>query len=79
LLERRRDPVSSCAAWGESLPRASSAPDRFGSSASSLHAKIFGVDDRRVFVGSFNFDPAFARSEHGDGTGDRQFSAWQNS
>jgi putative cardiolipin synthase len=29
----------------------------FGSSASSLHAKIFGVDGRRVFVGSFNFDP----------------------
>lgn len=33
----------------------------FGSSGSSLHAKTFAVDDRRVFVGSFNFDP---RSAH---------------
>ena len=32
-------------------------PGRFGSSASSLHAKTFAVDDQRVFVGSFNFDP----------------------
>lgn len=29
----------------------------FGSSASSLHAKTFAVDDQRIFVGSFNFDP----------------------
>jgi putative cardiolipin synthase len=28
-----------------------------GSSSSSLHAKTFGVDCRRVFVGSFNLDP----------------------
>jgi putative cardiolipin synthase len=27
-----------------------------GSSSSSLHVKTFGVDRRRVFVGSFNFD-----------------------
>lgn len=33
----------------------------FGSSGSSLHAKTFSVDDRRVFVGSFNFDPRSAR------------------
>ena len=32
-----------------------------GSSGSSLHAKTFSVDSRRVFVGSFNFDP---RSMH---------------
>ena len=32
-----------------------------GSSASSLHAKIFSVDEARVFVGSFNFDPRSAR------------------
>jgi putative cardiolipin synthase len=31
-----------------------------GSSSSSLHAKTFAVDDRRVFVGSFNFDPRSA-------------------
>lgn len=30
---------------------------RFGSSGSSLHAKTFAVDGRRIFVGSFNFDP----------------------
>lgn len=33
----------------------------FGSSGSSLHAKTFAVDHKRVFVGSFNFDP---RSTH---------------
>lgn len=32
-----------------------------GSSGSSLHAKTFAVDDKRVFVGSFNFDPRSAR------------------
>jgi len=31
-----------------------------GSSSSSLHAKTFAVDDQRVFVGSFNFDPRSA-------------------
>lgn len=36
-------------------------PGPFGSSGSSLHAKTFDVDARRVFVGSFNFDP---RSAH---------------
>ena len=36
-------------------------PGPFGSSGSSLHAKTFVVDARRVFVGSFNFDP---RSAH---------------
>jgi len=34
--------------------------DRFGSGASSLHAKTFSVDGERVFVGSFNFDPRSA-------------------
>ena len=29
----------------------------FGSSGSSLHAKTFAVDNQRVFIGSFNFDP----------------------
>lgn len=32
-----------------------------GGSASSLHAKTFALDDSRLFVGSFNFDP---RSAH---------------
>jgi cardiolipin synthase C len=30
---------------------------RFGASSSSLHAKIFVLDERRVFIGSMNFDP----------------------
>jgi putative cardiolipin synthase len=34
---------------------------RAGSSRSSLHAKSFVVDGKRVFVGSFNFDPRSAR------------------
>lgn len=33
----------------------------FGSSGSSLHAKTFSVDGKRVFVGSFNFDPRSAQ------------------
>lgn len=32
-----------------------------GSSGSSLHAKTFAVDDNRVFVGSYNFDPRSAK------------------
>ena len=28
-----------------------------GSSSSSLHAKIFAVDQKQIYVGSFNFDP----------------------
>lgn len=32
-----------------------------GSSAASLHAKTFALDDRHLFVGSFNFDPRSAR------------------
>ena len=32
----------------------------WGSSSSSLHAKTFVVDQERVFVGSFNFDPRSA-------------------
>lgn len=32
-----------------------------GSSASSLHAKTFVVDEERVFIGSFNLDPRSAR------------------
>jgi len=40
--------------WGRELPE--SGRGRFGSSASSLHAKTFAVDGRSVFVGSFNMD-----------------------
>lgn len=39
----------------------------FGLSGASLHAKTFSVDDDRVFIGSFNFDPrsAFLNTEMG--------------
>ncbi|WP_288380089.1 phospholipase D family protein [uncultured Massilia sp.] len=40
--------------WGPALPE--TGRGRFGSSASSLHAKTFGVDGRTVFIGSFNMD-----------------------
>lgn len=33
----------------------------FGSSGASLHAKTFAVDGKRIFVGSFNFDPRSTR------------------
>lgn len=36
-------------------------PGAFGSSGSSLHAKTFAIDAKRVFVGSFNFDPRSAK------------------
>lgn len=32
----------------------------FGSSAASLHAKTFAIDGKRIFIGSFNFDPRSA-------------------
>ena len=32
-----------------------------GSSKAGLHAKTYAVDDREIFVGSFNFDPRSAR------------------
>jgi len=47
LFELRRS-------WGPALPQ--SGKGRFGSSASSLHAKTFGVDGRAVYIGSFNLD-----------------------
>jgi putative cardiolipin synthase len=47
LFELRRN-------WGAGLPQRGKG--RFGSSASSLHAKTFGVDGRAVYIGSFNLD-----------------------
>ncbi|WP_022704987.1 phospholipase D family protein [Pseudorhodobacter ferrugineus] len=40
---------------GTKIPKAKIGP--FGSSGSSLHAKTFAVDGKRIFIGSFNFDP----------------------
>lgn len=52
LFESRR-------AWRQDEARQRSS--RFGSSASSLHAKTFAIDERQIFVGSFNFDPRSAK------------------
>jgi len=45
---------------GGSADTAPARPGLLGSSGSSLHAKTFGVDGSRVFVGSFNLDPRSA-------------------
>ena len=42
-------------------PPTSSKKGIAGSRAGSLHAKTFAIDGRRIFVGSFNFDPRSAR------------------
>jgi putative cardiolipin synthase len=42
-------------------PLGGSAGGPIGSSSSSLHAKTFAVDNKQVFIGSFNFDPRSAR------------------
>lgn len=34
---------------------------KLGYSQSSLHAKTFAIDDRHIFIGSFNWDPRSAR------------------
>ncbi|SFM03583.1 phospholipase D family protein [Variovorax sp. OV329] len=64
LYERKPDPAEKAAAEaarkeeGFRMPGSSGSA---GSSGSSLHAKTFGVDEERIFVGSFNFDPRSAR------------------
>jgi putative cardiolipin synthase len=40
--------------------RPASSGRAFGNSGSSLHAKTFAVDQSRIFIGSFNFDPRSA-------------------
>lgn len=42
---------------GAGSDRPSRTRRRMGLSKASLHAKIFAVDEARIFVGSFNFDP----------------------
>lgn len=45
---------------GEMTPEAGFQVNPLGFSGGSLHAKTFAVDDARVFIGSFNFDPRSA-------------------
>lgn len=66
---KRRVPLLQAGVALFELKRGASAPARssrrrtgsVGSSGSSLHAKTFAIDNERVFVGSFNFDPRSAR------------------
>ncbi|WP_200880082.1 MULTISPECIES: phospholipase D family protein [Halomonas] len=51
LFELKRQPGA---------PGRSQAAGPFGSKGASLHAKTFAVDEERLFVGSFNFDPRSA-------------------
>ncbi len=59
LLERGVELYETRRQRSENAPKEKAGP--FGSSGSSLHAKTFAVDGKRVFVGSFNFDPRSAR------------------
>ncbi|MCK2185460.1 phospholipase D family protein [Halomonas getboli] len=52
LFELKRQPGA---------PGRSEAAGPFGSKGASLHAKTFSVDGKRLFVGSFNFDPRSAK------------------
>lgn len=68
----------------KSNPGAGEVADRLGimgSSAASLHAKTFSIDDDRVFVGSFNFDPrsVFLNCEMGFLVYSRSLSAYMKS
>jgi putative cardiolipin synthase len=62
----RRDLLEAGADLYEMKLRGGSAPDAargtgpFGLSGASLHAKTFAIDDERIFIGSFNFDPRSA-------------------
>jgi len=62
--KRRHDLLAAGVRLFEVLRSASavgSKPSSGMSSSSSLHAKTFALDGRRIFVGSFNFDPRSAR------------------
>lgn len=41
--------------------RERSLPELLAGSASGLHAKVFGSDEERIFIGSFNLDPRSAQ------------------
>jgi len=60
--KRRKPLLEAGVALYELRPSSPDAPPRkslgrLGSSGASLHAKAFSVDNSRVFIGSFNFDP----------------------
>ncbi|QPM89717.1 phospholipase D family protein [Pseudooceanicola algae] len=46
---------------GATSPSSSVQVKPFGLSGASLHAKTFAIDQRQIFIGSFNFDPRSAQ------------------
>lgn len=56
---KRRKPAFRTWRWGLGGVPTGSGP--FGSANASLHAKTLSIDDKKIFVGSFNFDPRSAR------------------
>ena len=46
---------------GGAAPESANQLNPLGLSGASLHAKTFAVDDQRIFIGSFNFDPRSAK------------------
>ena len=64
-LKRRRDLLRAGVVLYElkpaTAPPAGTEANAGSSGASGLHAKTYAVDDARIFVGSFNFDPRSAR------------------
>lgn len=63
-VKRRRTLLEAGVELYETSGRSAPPPTRdhgiAGSSSASLHAKTFSVDRKRIFVGSFNFDPRSA-------------------
>lgn len=64
-VKYRRDLLEAGIALSELKPEAGAISDRAlvsksGSSAASLHAKTLAIDGKRIFIGSFNFDPRSA-------------------
>lgn len=58
LYEMRPDPAQAGPQKGEKKKREKAGRGfAFSGSTSSLHAKTFGMDRERIFVGSFNLDP----------------------
>lgn len=56
---KKRKPAFRTWRWGLGGTPTGAGP--FGSANASLHAKTLSIDDEKVFVGSFNFDPRSAR------------------
>lgn len=61
IFEMKSRPGVSRKASKEASKESGSGSGIFGSSGSSLHAKTFSINNSKLFVGSFNFDPRSTR------------------